>query len=145
MAAGKCAAAYHTDEWHGYGCDITGGACMFLYPDSKACAEQYGEGPDSIRTEIPEKWLEWQQAETGERLYCPMLEIVVDTYIRGESSLLYTAPFQAESGGLFCYKFDLEEVCWQEDAVPVGDAEVKSGFRECINIHYENLMRYLSE
>lgn len=22
MAAGKCKAAYHTDEWHGYGCSI---------------------------------------------------------------------------------------------------------------------------
>lgn len=47
MAAGKCSAAYHTDEFHGYGCNITEGACMFLYPDSKACAEKYGEGPDA--------------------------------------------------------------------------------------------------
>lgn len=47
MAAGKCKAAYHTDEWHGYGCNVTGDACMFLYPDSKACAEKYGEGPDA--------------------------------------------------------------------------------------------------
>lgn len=51
MAAGKCSAAYHTDEWHGYGCDITGGACMFLYPDSKACAKRYGEGPDAAEPE----------------------------------------------------------------------------------------------
>ncbi len=47
MAAGECKAAYHTDEWHGYGCEFTEGACMFLYPDSKACAEIYEEGPDS--------------------------------------------------------------------------------------------------
>lgn len=47
MAAGKCKAAYRTDEWHGYGYEITDGACMFLYPDSKACAEKYGEGPDA--------------------------------------------------------------------------------------------------
>ena len=47
MTAGKCSAAYHTDEFHGYGCNITEGACMFLYPDSKACAEKYGEGPDA--------------------------------------------------------------------------------------------------
>lgn len=51
MAAGKCKAAFHTDEWHGYGCDITGGPCMFLFPDSRACAELYGEGPDVIRTD----------------------------------------------------------------------------------------------
>lgn len=47
MAAGKCKAAYHTDEWHGYGCSITEGACMFLFPDSKRCAQEYGEGPDA--------------------------------------------------------------------------------------------------
>ncbi|MDE6052765.1 MAG: hypothetical protein K2G55_03185 [Lachnospiraceae bacterium] len=46
MAAGNCTAAYHTDEYHGYGCEISGGACMFLYPYSKKCAEEYGEGPD---------------------------------------------------------------------------------------------------
>lgn len=51
MAAGKCSAAYHTDEWHGYGCEITDGACMFLYPDSKACAKLYGEGPDAAEEE----------------------------------------------------------------------------------------------
>lgn len=44
--AGKCKYAYCTDEYHGYGCSITEGACMFLYPDSKKCAEEYGEGPD---------------------------------------------------------------------------------------------------
>ena len=47
MAAGKCKAAYHTDEWHGYGCSITEGACMFLFPDSRRCAQEYGEGPDA--------------------------------------------------------------------------------------------------
>ncbi|MGN0464923.1 MAG: zinc-finger-containing protein [Lachnospiraceae bacterium] len=41
----KCARA--TDEWHGWECEITEGACMFLHPDSKACAELYGEGPDA--------------------------------------------------------------------------------------------------
>lgn len=51
MAAGKCKAAYHTDEWHGYGCNITEGACMFLFPDSRACAEQYGEGPEAEEQE----------------------------------------------------------------------------------------------
>lgn len=44
--AGKCKYAYYTDEYHGYGCSITEGMCMFLYPDSKKCAEEYGEGPD---------------------------------------------------------------------------------------------------
>ena len=47
MAAARCTAACDTDEFHGYGCEITGGACMFLYPDSQNCAEEYGEGPDA--------------------------------------------------------------------------------------------------
>ena len=54
MAAGKCKAAYHTDEWNGYGCEMTESACMFLLPDSKACAEQYGEGPDAEENEEAE-------------------------------------------------------------------------------------------
>lgn len=42
-----CKAARATDEYHGWECEITGGACMFLYPSGKACAEQFGEGPDA--------------------------------------------------------------------------------------------------
>lgn len=53
MAAGNCKAAYYTDGWHGYGygCSITEGACMFLFPDSKCCAQEYGEGPDAKEEE----------------------------------------------------------------------------------------------
>lgn len=28
-------------------CEVTGDSCMFFIPDSKACAETYGEGPDA--------------------------------------------------------------------------------------------------
>lgn len=42
-----CKAARATDEYHGWECEITEGACMFLIPDSKACAGKYGEGPDA--------------------------------------------------------------------------------------------------
>lgn len=42
----SCIYAKATDEYHGYECSITEGACMFLAPDSKKCAEIYGEGPD---------------------------------------------------------------------------------------------------
>lgn len=45
----KCAKA--TDEWHGWECSVTGGACMFLHPNSKACAKLYGEGPDTRNEE----------------------------------------------------------------------------------------------
>ena len=65
MAAGKCSAAYHTDEWNGYGCSITEGPCMFLYPDSKACAERYGEGPDA--EEIPAGTAYYSNADPGRR------------------------------------------------------------------------------
>ena len=41
----KCAVA--TDQYHGWECSITEGACMFLVPNSKKCAEEYGEGPDA--------------------------------------------------------------------------------------------------
>lgn len=50
-----CKAARRTDEYHGWECEITEGACMFLCPDSKACAEMYGEGPDANKgAEKPE-------------------------------------------------------------------------------------------
>lgn len=45
-----CKAAKPTDEYHGWECEITEGACMFLNPNSKLCAEMYGEGPDAVET-----------------------------------------------------------------------------------------------
>ena len=48
MIVARCKAACYSDEYHGYGCEITDGPCMFLYPDSKSCAEKYGEGPDAV-------------------------------------------------------------------------------------------------
>lgn len=30
-----------------YECAVTGDGCVFLFPNSKACAELYGEGPDA--------------------------------------------------------------------------------------------------
>jgi len=40
----KCA-KYEEDE-NRYYCDVSGDMCMFMSPNSKACAEEYGEGPD---------------------------------------------------------------------------------------------------
>ena len=42
-----CKAARATDEYHGWECAITEGPCVFLVPNSKLCAEKYGEGPDA--------------------------------------------------------------------------------------------------
>lgn len=44
----SCSCAKVTDEYHGYECTVSGGACMFFIPDSKRCAKEYGEGPDAI-------------------------------------------------------------------------------------------------
>lgn len=41
-----CKYAINTDEYHGWECSVTEGPCMFLYPNSKRCAEEYDEGPD---------------------------------------------------------------------------------------------------
>lgn len=44
----KCAGKYDpdTNRWR---CKVTGDDCMFLSPNSKACAEEFGEGPDADR------------------------------------------------------------------------------------------------
>jgi hypothetical protein len=39
------AARYSMDE--GWKCSVTGDCCMFWFPNSKACAEQFNEGPDA--------------------------------------------------------------------------------------------------
>lgn len=46
-----CSCAARTDEYHGWECTITEGACMFSHPDSAACAEMYEEGPDAVEVE----------------------------------------------------------------------------------------------
>jgi hypothetical protein len=43
-----CSCAKQTDQWHGWECTVTDGECMFYTPDSKWCAEIYGEGPDAV-------------------------------------------------------------------------------------------------
>ena len=45
----SCKAAKYTDE--GWKCEITECRCAYLIPNSKACAEEYGEGPDSEESE----------------------------------------------------------------------------------------------
>lgn len=41
-----CICAKPTDQYHGWKCEVTDGACVFITPDSTRCAEEYGEGPD---------------------------------------------------------------------------------------------------
>ncbi|MEF9952221.1 MAG: hypothetical protein RR782_02550 [Clostridium sp.] len=38
-------ASYDIDE--GWECSVTGDRCIYMIPNSKRCAEEYGEGPDA--------------------------------------------------------------------------------------------------
>lgn len=40
----KCA-TYDPDSGR-WDCSVSGSGCMYLYPSSKQCAADYGEGPD---------------------------------------------------------------------------------------------------
>lgn len=53
-----CRYARSTDEYHGWECTITEGACMFMYPNQKACHDKYGEPEDPDDYEAPELDLE---------------------------------------------------------------------------------------
>ena len=44
--AGCSCAVFESDEGR-YVCEVSGDGCMYLIPDSKACAEDWGEGPDA--------------------------------------------------------------------------------------------------
>lgn len=52
-----CVCATATDEYHGWECEITGGACLLLMPNQDACADMYGE------VEHTKKWKEKHEEE----------------------------------------------------------------------------------
>ncbi len=43
----SCKAAKFDPDEGRYYCDISGDQCMYYIPNSKKCAEEYGEGPDA--------------------------------------------------------------------------------------------------
>ena len=45
----NCSCSKFIPEEGRYRCDVSGDGCMFMIPDSKLCAEMYGEGPDVQR------------------------------------------------------------------------------------------------
>lgn len=47
---GCISATYDPDEGRYY-CAVSGDQCMYLIPNSKRCAEDYGEGPDAYGDE----------------------------------------------------------------------------------------------
>ena len=46
-----CKAAIPTDEYHGWECEITEGACMFRNTIDFSLAKKFGEGPDAVEQE----------------------------------------------------------------------------------------------
>ena len=42
-----CNCAKYDEDLGRYQCSVSGSECMYLIPDSKACAKDYGEWPDS--------------------------------------------------------------------------------------------------
>jgi hypothetical protein len=40
----KCA-SFDLDE--GWKCSVSGDRCVYMFPNSKSCAEEFGEGPDA--------------------------------------------------------------------------------------------------
>lgn len=58
-----CKYAEETDQYHGWECAVTGGKCAFLVPNSRLCADEYGEGPDADTTEKAAREQETEDAE----------------------------------------------------------------------------------
>lgn len=48
----SCKYAIITAEYQGWECGMTGGGCMILFPNSKLCAEMFGEGPNAGNLEL---------------------------------------------------------------------------------------------
>lgn len=46
----SCKAAKFDPDEGRYYCDVSGDQCMYYIPNSKKCAEEYGEGPDATDT-----------------------------------------------------------------------------------------------
>lgn len=72
----KCA-NFDSDE--GWKCSVSGDRCMFMIPDSKTCAEKYGEGPDADHEEIELEDFHENETEEKETLECEYCgEIIED-------------------------------------------------------------------
>lgn len=42
----SCKCAKFDEDDGRYSCSVSGSECVYMFPDSKACAAQFGEGPD---------------------------------------------------------------------------------------------------
>ena len=74
---------------------------------------------------MPEKWLQWENAQEWGKIYCPMLACEIMTYYpKGRPAYdSYTAPFVDEDGDVNYYKFDHDEGAWDEYLIWAGEYE----------------------
>ena len=74
---------------------------------------------------MPEKWLQWENAQEWGIIYCPMLACEVMTYypVCRPAYDSYTAPFVDDDGDVCYYKFDHDEGAWDEDLIWAGEYE----------------------
>jgi len=67
----SCSAATLDSDEGRYDCVVSGSQCMYLIPDSKRCAEEYGEGPDAYteesKAEIP--IMDFNKPNSNGRIY----------------------------------------------------------------------------
>ena len=50
-----CKSAKFDEDECRYYCEVTGDQCMYLIPNSKRCANEYGGGPDAEEEVLNEK------------------------------------------------------------------------------------------
>lgn len=74
----KCA-SFDSDE--GWKCSVSGDRCLFMIPDSKICAEKYGEGPDADSKEVElelEDFHDVEEEEDKEAMECEYCGEIID-------------------------------------------------------------------
>ncbi|GFO86542.1 hypothetical protein [Anaerostipes butyraticus] len=50
-----CKMARRTDQYHGWECEISGGECMFLYPDDEECLKRC-DGEPKVEEKKEPQW-----------------------------------------------------------------------------------------
>lgn len=72
---------------------------------------------------MPEKWLQWENAQEWGKIYCPMIGNEVMTYypIGTPAFDSYTAPFIDDDSDVCYYRYDHDEGGWTEEAYCMGE------------------------
>ena len=93
------------DEDDGYQCEVSGSSCMFMTPNSKACAEKFGEGPDADQQEDP----------TIKQVYCPNCNIKLGEINKEDKSVTFEKGveviFPNASVDMIIYPFKCPNCC----------------------------------